>query len=318
MATNTHSELITDEVHVPYRQIFANATARINDATEYTSYDLYKTAYQEDTSAEYILTSISPVTWTAIAAAGTIWAVSGGVTSNTGSLSTPDTDDFVFGSDSLDDTGVVAEDNRMLFDKSKAAFRVGSATSTHWDNTNRGSFSAALGLNNTAAADYCSITGGSGNNINSGSDYSCILSGDNNSVTATHTAVFGSNVSGKYLGALSFGASNVTTQSNIVHWGDATLGVGPTELFLDGSSAQYVLADNQRVGFCIYLIAARSATATQAMYKFEGLAERGTGAGLDASVSADVTTGAIIIQATGILAQVWNWSATGIMMDATG
>jgi hypothetical protein len=65
MATNTHSELIPEEVHAPYRQIFANAAARTGDATVYdVANDLYKKAYQLDTGEEYVLTGIGPTVWT--------------------------------------------------------------------------------------------------------------------------------------------------------------------------------------------------------------------------------------------------------------
>ena len=62
---------------------------------------------------------------------------------------------FVVGSTQLDDTGLPANDVRMLFDKTTGAFRAGTATSTQWDNTltnlNRGANSTALGLNNIAS-----------------------------------------------------------------------------------------------------------------------------------------------------------------------
>jgi tetrahydromethanopterin S-methyltransferase subunit B len=66
MATNTHGNLTGDEVHVPYRQVFADAAARTGDATTYDSDDLYKKALQLDTLKEYVLTSISPTTWSAL------------------------------------------------------------------------------------------------------------------------------------------------------------------------------------------------------------------------------------------------------------
>lgn len=67
MATNTHPNLTGAEVHRPYRQLFANSTLRLADATVYTSSDLYKKALQIDTKAEYYLSSVSPTAWTAIA-----------------------------------------------------------------------------------------------------------------------------------------------------------------------------------------------------------------------------------------------------------
>jgi hypothetical protein len=54
MATNTHGNLSGDEVHSPYIQIFADETARLDDAatTVYDSNDLYKKALQLDTVSE--------------------------------------------------------------------------------------------------------------------------------------------------------------------------------------------------------------------------------------------------------------------------
>jgi hypothetical protein len=70
MATNTHGNLSGDEVHSPYIQIFADETARLDDAatTVYDSNDLYKKALQLDTVSEYVLTSISPTTWSELSA----------------------------------------------------------------------------------------------------------------------------------------------------------------------------------------------------------------------------------------------------------
>ena len=58
---------------------------------------------------------------------------------------------FVVGSTQLDDTTNPDNDARMLFDKVKGAFRAGTATTTQWDNVNRGTNSIALGLDNKAS-----------------------------------------------------------------------------------------------------------------------------------------------------------------------
>jgi len=61
-------------------------------------------------------------------------------------------DDFVFGSTLLDNDPDTTEDNnRMFFDKSKAAFRVGIAESDQWDLKNRGTYSVAMGRNTIAS-----------------------------------------------------------------------------------------------------------------------------------------------------------------------
>lgn len=59
-----HHTLADDELHRPHRQIFADDTARTGDTTTYTSADLGHTAFQVDTGTVYVLTAISPTTWT--------------------------------------------------------------------------------------------------------------------------------------------------------------------------------------------------------------------------------------------------------------
>ncbi len=68
--TNIHADLTGSEIHIPYRQVFANEAARLGDTTVYTVDDLYKKALQEDTGVEYYLSSYSPTSWTALAAGG--------------------------------------------------------------------------------------------------------------------------------------------------------------------------------------------------------------------------------------------------------
>lgn len=58
---------------------------------------------------------------------------------------------FVLGSPSTEDQNNVNLDSRMLFDKSKAAFRAGSVDGTQWNNANRGLYSFAAGRNTTAS-----------------------------------------------------------------------------------------------------------------------------------------------------------------------
>ncbi|HEY0655615.1 MAG TPA: tail fiber domain-containing protein, partial [Chryseosolibacter sp.] len=74
----------------------------------------------------------------------------GGVTSN--SPGNVDTDDFVFGSTQLADDGNASHRSRMFFDKSKSAFRAGSADGTQWNDSNIGTYSVALGQNTRASA----------------------------------------------------------------------------------------------------------------------------------------------------------------------
>ncbi|MFC0603133.1 tail fiber domain-containing protein [Winogradskyella pulchriflava] len=87
----------------------------------------------------------------AINAGNTAFSTTANVTSNApGDI---DTDDFVFGSNQLnEDTSSASDDNRMFFDKSKGAFRAGNSNNTtKWDDENVGNFSFASGFNTTAS-----------------------------------------------------------------------------------------------------------------------------------------------------------------------
>lgn len=55
------------------------------------------------------------------------------------------TQDFVFGSSSLDDVSGDSDDARFFFDKSKAAFRAGLGYRSDWDEENIGDYSIVLG-----------------------------------------------------------------------------------------------------------------------------------------------------------------------------
>lgn len=69
-------------------------------------------------------------------------------------------DDFVFGSPQLDNDTTTTDDNkRMFFDKSKAAFRAGIAQSDQWDETNRGTYSVAMGRNTVASGYHATAFG---------------------------------------------------------------------------------------------------------------------------------------------------------------
>lgn len=102
-------------------------------------------------------------TWAAPTNAGAFTLDTGVVREDVSGSGVYATDDFVFGSPQLDDSGTANEDSRFLFDKSKAAFRAGSVTSTEWNDANRGSYSFAVGLNNEASGDYSSVVAGEQN-----------------------------------------------------------------------------------------------------------------------------------------------------------
>ncbi|EDM44468.1 cell wall surface anchor family protein [unidentified eubacterium SCB49] len=82
-----------------------------------------------------------------------------GVVYNTTS---PQSDDFVIGSNSLDDVSGENDDSRLFFDKGKSAFRAGYTNGTNWDNSNLGDYSIGLG-NNVVAPSTSEIALGSYN-----------------------------------------------------------------------------------------------------------------------------------------------------------
>ena len=83
-----------------------------------------------------------------------VFATDSNVTSNANGDYT--NDDFVFGSPTLDYT---TEINRMFFDKSKGAFRVGYTSHNYWDEDSLGSYSFATGANTKAKGFYSTAMG---------------------------------------------------------------------------------------------------------------------------------------------------------------
>ena len=79
-----------------------------------------------------------------------IWELQSNVMRPTSGTADFATDDFVFGSYQLGDTGNPDHDVRIFLDKSKGAFRAGSVSSTEWNDANVGVGSVALGANATA------------------------------------------------------------------------------------------------------------------------------------------------------------------------
>ncbi|MGB0376327.1 MAG: hypothetical protein ACPGC5_03940 [Flavobacteriaceae bacterium] len=74
--------------------------------------------------------------------------ISGVITNNTSA-----TEDFVFGSTQLDNIVGLEDNARILFDKSKGAFRAGQSSTSEWDESNLGDKSIALGYRARAKGD---------------------------------------------------------------------------------------------------------------------------------------------------------------------
>ena len=88
-----------------------------------------------------------------------VFVTQAAVTSNaSGSLST---DDFVFGSDQIDNITGNQDDARLLFDKSAGAFRAGYASGNSWNEVNLGDYSFASGYRTQASGHRTSAMGNS-------------------------------------------------------------------------------------------------------------------------------------------------------------
>lgn len=113
--------------------------------------------------------------------------------------------DFVYGSSKLDDMNDGTKgDERVLFDKSKGAFRAGSVNSTQWNDSNRGSYSAALGRNTTASGQASFAAGAE----NTASGTNSFVAGASNSNSGNNAAVFGNSNTVSSVGSLVSGEAN--------------------------------------------------------------------------------------------------------------
>ena len=122
--------------------------------------------------------------------------------------------DFLVGSTSTEDQNNINLDARMFFDKTKAAFRVGSVDGTQWNDTNRGLYSFAAGENNTASG------------INS------VAFGENNLVLSS--------------GAVAFGRNN-----NIINSGSLSAAIGFGN-YVSGAQAVALGFDNEALGNYVF------------------------------------------------------------------
>jgi hypothetical protein len=136
------------------------------------------------------------------------------VTSN--SPGAMDLDDFVVGSDSLDDDGDVTHDNRLFFDKSRGALRAGTANLIQWDNAAaRGDQSVGFGRNNIVAAARATVAGGDAHNITSAGVQSFIGAGNSSVISAQNAAITAgqSNTNGSDLSFIGTGLTNIIATS---------------------------------------------------------------------------------------------------------
>jgi len=119
-----------------------------------------------------------------------VFSTINGVTSNTSQNTV--TDDFVFGSNQLADNNATTDDDaRLFFDKSKAAFRVGKATGTQWDDANVGNESIVMGTDSQATSGGSIAIGNS--SISSGAN-SMAIGTNNQSLWGLSIAIGNNNI----------------------------------------------------------------------------------------------------------------------------
>ncbi|MCI5108352.1 MAG: tail fiber domain-containing protein, partial [Candidatus Pacebacteria bacterium] len=154
--------------------------------------------------------------------ADNIFDVTSNVVSNTGSDATVGTDDFVFGSTGLDDTGDTSHDSRFFFDKSKGAFRAGVTLTDEWDDANVGACSVAFGKQTCASGDYSAAFGLS--TVASGARSTAFGSGSD--ATGGESVAFGVDTLASGNFAASFGCKSCATATAAASFGLCTDATG--------------------------------------------------------------------------------------------
>jgi hypothetical protein len=168
----------------------------------------------------------------------------------------------VFGSPQLADNGNSSNDNRMFFDKSKGAFRVGSVRGAQWDDTNVGLGSVAMGISviasgqqaiaigdESVASGHYSIAAGS---LNQASGYSSRALGYGTRAIGGHSFAAGelSRAEGAY--SVAFGDRSNATGHGSVAFGLVNHSTGRAS-FVNGGGSQ--ANGNYSFGMGYYTIA---------------------------------------------------------------
>ena len=244
--------------------------------------------------------------------------------------------DFVFGSDSLDESG--AHYSRMLFDKSKGAFRAGYCSADEWDDANRGNYSHAEGLDCMASGESGHAEGNASiaSGVNSHSEgVGCTASGNQSHASGQYTVASGD-------GSRSEGTrSKARLTSQVAHASgnfDSTGDCQNTKCQLQGSttdatkteltsSVRFSLEDEHSYACNVTIHGRQDTGANHAMYKRMLIIERTGGtvalegtvqtigtdiesdANWDIDLTADDTNKSLKVEVTGVAGQNIRWTA---------
>ncbi|MFH0797107.1 MAG: hypothetical protein V2A65_08665 [Candidatus Omnitrophota bacterium] len=224
----------------------------------------------------------------------------------------PLTDNFVFGSDYLNDD-TPAKAARFFFNKEKGAFRAGYCEDTSWDNGNVGNYSFAEGHDTRASGSASHAEGdqteATGRHAHAEGDNS--LAGGENSHAEGQGTVAGdlashaegyytnagkySHAEGYYTTAVGDASHAEGSRSYAIRYGQHAHASGKFSsegdaqysqliarkrtdsattdtLFIDGSSLHAVVPEHTTWAFQIFVVARQ--TSTSAGYKFEGVIKR--------------------------------------------
>lgn len=168
-----------------------------------------------------------------------------------------------------------------------------------------------------------------------------IALGSGSNATATGSVAVGDGTDSRLAGGLAVAsgrfATNGDAQSGLYTLRNSTTNATVTELFMNGSSTRITLVNNSAMTFDIYVVGRRTdATGGTAAYRFIGLIKRDASAATtaiigsvsktvvaetnvawDATVTADTSNGALIVQVTGEAAKTIRWVASAFTTEVT-
>jgi hypothetical protein len=195
-----------------------------------------------------------------------------------------------------------------------------------------GGFDGATQPGNKAHAPASTISGGSNNIITTTASYGTIGGGYGNVANGTYATVSGGRLGlATHYGEMAYAsgafanAGDAQTSTYVVR--NTTSNNTPTELFLDGSAARITIATNRVLTFDILVVGVNTTNGNSGGYRLAGVIKNIAGttsfvgtpnqtilgedtASWDATVVADNTNDALVIQVTGAAGANIRWVAT--------